>query len=530
MDSTAPAHVPATQSLQDYLAPVWRHKWVVLILAIVVSGGAYLYYSHKPPLYAAATDVYLKTSGAETLVTTNGQPATTDREIANQARVLRSHAVAVRVARRIGFKGDPDALLGAVQVVADPNADFVTIQSQAGTPRGAADLANGFAQAFIDMRVANRRDDAERALRAAKEALAQARGTGPARTASQSEELQNLASQISQLEILRSLPTGSAEQLDPATPPAAPFAPRPKRNAIFAFALSLMFGVLLAFGLDRIDRRIRQLDDVTPAYDAPVIATIPRASERPARTPPPAIPATLLEPFRTLRTSLEIATADAGVRTLLVTSAVAKEGKSTIVRNLALAYRESGKRAVILEADLRKPGLARSLFTPAEPGLTDVLKGKTTLHDALHKVPARLADLSPVAHVNGDGNGSAAHGTSALFPLFLVPCGTPELDPPTMLGTDRFKSLLRHLREEFDMVLIDSPPLLAVSDAVPVLREVDGMVLVSRVGTTTEESAKQLVDLVARVSQTKLLGVVANDVPAGVRSFNYGLPEYAKVV
>jgi Mrp family chromosome partitioning ATPase/capsular polysaccharide biosynthesis protein len=516
------------QSLQDYVAPVWRHKWIVIALAVVVSVGAYVYYNRKPRVYAASTDVYLNTSGgAQALITPNDQPAATDRDLANQARLLRSEPVAERVARRIGFRGDPGLLLGAVQVLANPNADFVTIVARAGTPRGAADLTNGFAQAFVDQRAANRRDDADRALAAAKQAMADAQTSNPARTPDQRDELQNLASQISQLEILRSLPSGSAEQLDAAKPPTAPIAPRPKRNAIFAFTLSLMFGILAAFGLDRIDRRIRQLDDVTPLYEAPVIATIPRANARPSRTPPASIPAPLVEPFRTLRTSVELAAGDAGIKTLLIASAVPREGKSTIARNLALAYGESGKHVLILEADLRKPVLARSLFTPAEPGLTDVLQSKASVAEAMHEVPSSMGELTGVVHVNGNGNTSLAIRPPSVV---LLPCGTPELDPPTLLATNTFKALLAKLRDQFDVVLIDSSPLLSVSDALPVLREVDAMILVSRVGTTTDESARRLVDLVERVSQTRLLGVVANDVPTPERRSRYGVPEYAKGV
>ncbi len=520
------------QDLRDYLAPIWRHKWIVLALAVVVTVGTYLYYNHKPRTYAATTDVYLKTQGADTLIT-NTQQTSSDRELANQARILESRAVALRVARELKFRGDPDVLLNEVEVVPSPQADFVTIRALSSSGTGAAELANAFARAFRDQELASRRQDTAEALAAARKTLL---GLGTSRATR--DERRSLGAQINQLETLKALPSGDVVQLDLARPSAVPISPQPKRSALFAFALSLMFGIIAAYAIDRIDRRIRQIDEVTPIYDAPVVARIPRAGERPPSTPPASIPPSLLEPFRTLRTSLEIASADAAIRTLLVTSAVPREGKSMVVRCLAMAYREAGKRVLVVEGDLRRPTLARALFTLEEPGLTDVLQLKTTLSEAIHEVPSATSDLALVANalpaigpVDGAGrNGTNGRAIADPPALALLPCGTPAVNPPSLLGGDAFKVLLSELRERYDIVLIDSPPLLSVSDALPVLAEADGTLLVSRVGTTTEESAKQVVEVVGRVSRTRVLGVVANDAPAAARSLRYSGSEYARAI
>jgi Mrp family chromosome partitioning ATPase len=149
---------------------------------------------------------------------------------------------------------------------------------------------------------------------------------------------------------------------------------------------------------------------------------------------------------------------------------------------------------------------------------------------------ASPVSLINVAQVNGSGDGEPSQSyeridTTAdlsLHDLVLLPGGSPAPDPPTLLGAHEFKVVLGTLKEHFDIVLIDSPPLLSVSDALPMLGEVDGTLLVSRVGTTTEESAKQVAELVNWGSRTRLLGVVANDVqPASLRA-GYGASEYAK--
>jgi polysaccharide biosynthesis transport protein len=512
--------------LRDYLAPVWRYKWLVLALALVVALATYRYYDGKPRTYTSSTDIYLGTSGVEELVTGTDQTGS-ERELANQARVLRSRPVAARVARTMGFSGDPEALLGSLQVVADPDADFVTLVAFWSTPQGAARLANAFAQAFLDQRLATRRDDAARALQGARRAMAELERS----PANETDERSELAARISQLQVLQSLPTGAAEQLDRARP-GAPTGPQPRRNAIFAFVLTLAFGVLAAYGIDRLDRRVRDVEEMTPIYDAPVLGTIPRAAERLSFVGPPATPNSLLEPFRTLRTSLEIAGADSGM--LLITSGSPGEGKSTIVRHLAIAYREAGKDVAIVEADLRRPSAARWLSTPGEPGLTDVLLGAAALDDALHEVPHPSAQPPQRVRRNGSGPIGESDGVNTFevvsgsgpANIFLLPGGSSAPDPPTLLGSVEFELLIAELAARFDIVLIDTPALLSVSDAMPLLAEVVGTVVVSRVGMTRERSAEQVAELIGRVPGAQLLGVIANDVPLASRA-HYGYSESA---
>jgi tyrosine-protein kinase len=677
MDPTA-TKAP-TLDLRDYLRPLWRRKVLTLAIVTVVTVATYVHYERMPKLYRSTTDIYLRTTGVDTLVTGSDQ-SLSDRDLQNQARVLRSSAVASRVAADIGYSGNPSALLNSVAVVPNPDADYMTLAAVATSADGAARLANGFARAFLAQTLAINQNDAAQALSGARRAyanLAAQRSPDP-------QERQQLLDQINRLQILQSLPTSDVQQLDAAQPPAGPFSPQPRRNTIFALVLSLAFATMAAYGLDRIDRRIHHVDDVRPIYDAPVIATVPRADT--ARKPPAALPPSLVEAFRTLRTALEVAApVRDGSVSILVTSAVAREGKSTVVRNLGLAFREAGRRVAIVEADLRRPSLARSLFTAASPGLTDVLQGRASLSDAMHEVvtadrpmprgrkPAapprplgagvpviayvdtsssgggsaaneieqtcaredwdlievvaergdrRPADRTGLAYAigrieRGEANAlvvydladlgrrgvgraaltrrvrntgaalvtcvpggdpliaqgvegragtatgetaiSGAHGlrprTAATTPelstidiartgnrpesqgdlgidspnmtlngngatmagLMLIPSGSPASDPPTLLGSNEFKVLLRELKVTFDIVLIDTTPLLEVSDAIPVIAEADSTLIVSRVGKTTEGSAVAVADLMRRISGPPIIGVVANDVAPRAR-------------
>jgi Mrp family chromosome partitioning ATPase/capsular polysaccharide biosynthesis protein len=531
--ATQTADATEKLNLQDYLAPVSRFKWIVLALAVGVAAATYVHYHGRPRVYESSTNIYLGQSAVEQQIT-GTQVASTERDTANAAELVHSQPVATRVAQEPGTGGTPEALLGDLHVVTDPNADVLTLVASWSDPQGAARLANAFAQAFLAQRKESGRAAIDHALAAARKALAELQQSHRTSDAAQRIEL---ASRISQLETLRSVPPGDAVQLDHAKPPTAPSAPRPARNAIFAFVLALAFGVIGAYAINRIDRRIRHPADVGEIYDLPLVGTIPRAAERLSKPGPPVIPASLLEPFRTLRTSLEVVGAAQG--TLLVTSGAQGEGKSTIVRNLGIAYRDAGKQVAIVEADLRQPTAALRLATPAEPGLTDVLSGDTTLDEALHEVffdfgaspPSLLADAIDNG-VGANGHSAPANGFMGMMRgtpgnLCLLPSGSPASDPPTLLGRSKLELLLGELCTRFDVVLIDTPPLLAVSDAMPLIAKADWTLLVSRVGRTTDEAAEHVAELVDGVPGARVLGVVANDVPLASLRARYGYREHA---
>src|SRR5262249_30205948 len=220
--------------LRDYLAPVWRFKWLILALALAVAAGTYVYYHRQPPGYQASTSIYLGQSAVEQQIT-DTQIASSERDTANAAELVHSQTVATRVAQEPGIGGTPEELLGDLQVATDPNADVLTLVASSASPEGAAKLANAFAQAFLDQRVESGRADIDQALAAAQKALAELQHSHRASDATQRIEL---ATRISQLETLRSLPPGDAVQLDHAKPPTVPSTPRPARNAIFAFVLA----------------------------------------------------------------------------------------------------------------------------------------------------------------------------------------------------------------------------------------------------------------------------------------------------
>jgi Mrp family chromosome partitioning ATPase len=290
--------------------------------------------------------------------------------------------------------------------------------------------------------------------------------------------------------------------------------------------VSLVFAIGAAFALSRMDKRVRRVDEIEPIYGLPILATVAHTRRMaPDSEGRAVLPDDLREAFRTLRTNLELLTLDRPLRTILVTSAVPKEGKSSVVRNLALAYREAGARVAVVEADLRQPTMNRLFHIYATSGLTNVLTGDEDLSAALQSVPV-AADSTVLTAVKSrvhaaqghpQHNGAGGHGE-----LFVLTSGEPTANPPAVLASARVRELLNEIAADHDIVLIDSPPILAVSDAIPLLNAVDGTIVVARLDLSSREAARRVMELIRRVPGAEVLGVVANDAHEPVRRYYYG--------
>lgn len=515
---TEHTHQVSGSDLRDFLRPIWRRRWLVAVVVIVTSVATYAYNVRKPERFRSSTQIFLQASDIDQALFSLGGPLEGDRNIVNQANLLQTPAVAREVAERIDFRGDPAALLGAVEVTPSTGSDFLVVSAVGDTPSRAAELANAFAAAFIELRAATTRADIERALDTTRRQLARLPDT-----TTYSAARETLRTRISSLEAIRSVSPGGARQVDRALPAAAPFAPQPRRAALFGFMLSLVLATLAAFGLERADRRVRHLDDIEPTYGAPVLAALPHLQgsmiSRSNGNAPEVAPA-FREAVRGLRTNLRLASPDTPLRTFLVTSALPGEGKSTLVLNLAVAYAESGLRVAVIECDLRLPSLPRLIAVRPSPGLTDVLAGEVELAAAVQAV----AIGSPAAtEIAAPATDRAPTGAWALAPptLTVLTAGAQPADPSSLLATQRMKRILDSAQADADIVIIDTPPLLSVADALPLLGNVDATLLVARLGVANRSAGRHVQDIIERIPGASLLGVVANDVPASEFAGDY---------
>jgi capsular exopolysaccharide synthesis family protein len=265
-------------------------------------------------------------------------------------------------------------------------------------------------------------------------------------------------------------------------------APRPSRNIALGLVLGLLLGLGLAVLKDLLDTKVRTKKDVEALTEAPVIGTVPYDESTGRR--PLIVDADPLagrsEAFRTLRTNLQFLDVSEHPRSIVVTSSLAGEGKSSTAANLALALAESGARICAIEADLRRPRLLQHLGLSGSVGLTDVLIGRADLEDVLQP-----------------------YGTTGLW---VLGAGQVPPNPSELLGSTAMAQTLRQLEGRFDMVVIDGTPILPVTDSTVLAKQVGGALLIVGSGDVTKDQLVHAIESLDVVN-ARVLGVVLNKAP-----------------
>jgi receptor protein-tyrosine kinase len=318
---------------------------------------------------------------------------------------------------------------------------------------------------------------------------------------------QALIDRAESLRILANLQDGGAQVVQPAKVPKSPSSPKTLRNTVLGLLLGLLLGFSLAFLLERLDRRIKTVEDLEQTYRVPLLATVPQNKSF-ARSPASngANHSSQLEVFRLLRAYLRYFNVDRQIRSLLVVSAAPGDGKTTVARNLALAAQETGTKTLLIDVDLRRPDLARFFAVSPAPGLSELLIGGVEVKDAIRSVPIA----------------TRVNGSTAEIALDVLVAGHPPPNPAELIESHAMSDVLSWATEHYELVVIDTPPLSVVSDAIPLLGKVDGVVLVSQLGKTTRDAAAFLRERLAGMN-APLLGVVANGVnPKGQAGYGYG--------
>ncbi len=511
MPDEIPRETPEELHARDYVRPIVRRRWLILLIVLLATGGTYAYFFRQPAVYEGSTKIFVGQDSSPVGGDSTPVVPASDRTIQNQATLLKSREVANAVADRLGRHSEATKLSASVSAQPSSGSDFVLIAARRPNPKDAALVANAFAEAFVRIRSQAQRAQVAKALGETRAQLDQL-----PRTQSNAAERATLSQNIGRLQLTLAVPSGSARQVDPAQPPGHPIAPQPTRNALFAFALSIVAAIGLAFGLERFDRRLRRVEEVEPIYGLPVLSILPHAKEVAFRHgSEAALSPQFKESFRQLRTNIQLAGIERPYKRILVTSAISGEGKSVVIRNLAIALRESGVRVAAVDGDLRRPALGRLFDVAPEHGLTDVLTGQARLENALVTVAVHAPGLSTLAQVGAlptaAPNPTVDNSATKPEVLSLLAAGPKPANPEPVLGADRMRLLLDEIGTDHDVVLIDSPPLLVVSDAVSLMPKVDGVIVVARLGLTTRDSARRLSSLLARIPAACPIGVVVND-------------------
>ncbi len=498
------------QTIADYLAVVRRYKWMIIVAALVVPTVAYVMSAREPKVFRATSEVLLTRQDVGAFLTgIPTQSTVTDpfRYARTEARLAGSPEVLDRAVKISG--------LGNVQgwgssVSADPDTDILTFGANHGEPDVATRLATAYAQAFTQYKLQTDTASLTRARREIRGRLQELRRAG----ATGSDTYQELLGQEQDLRTLEVVLVPA--RVIRAADTAGQIAPTPKRNAILGVLLGLMLGVGAAFALHAFDRRIRHADEVEHELQIPLLAKLPTPGRNDAATILEQPPDESTEAVARLRASFDFANTSLGAKTVMVTSAGPREGKSTTIANLAIALARTGRHVVLVDLDLRRPMLSRLFHLPDGPGLTDFASSDTDLVDALQPV-----GVTPLrARVSSISSADTGQGR-----LEVVTTGRMRVEPATFVESTGLTQALHALRGYAEIVLIDAPPLLATGDSIALTGKVDAVLLVSRLGTLTRPTLQELARVLRR-SPAPVLGLVATGAELDEGYSAYAVEEY----
>jgi succinoglycan biosynthesis transport protein ExoP len=296
--------------------------------------------------------------------------------------------------------------------------------------------------------------------------------------------------------------------VDPAEVPRGPISPNVSRELEVSFAMGMFFAVAVAFGLEYLDNRIKSPQELKAQLGIPFLGMVPSVGKDKSSGEPllsRAVPANFAEAFKSIRTNVLFSSAEDGMRSVVVTSSGPGEGKSIVSANLAVALAQAGQRVLLLDGDMRRPRVHEIFGTDQEPGVSNILTGGAKPSDAIKRCPT-------------------VHG------LWLLPSGHIPPNPAELLGSHRFREFIGSLEEHFDWVIIDSPPVLVVTDSSIVANHASGVVFVVGSDKTGRQAARTAVEQLD-ATNARIIGSVLNRVNLARHQYYYSSyyrKEYSK--
>jgi capsular exopolysaccharide synthesis family protein len=481
-------------NLERALSVLRRRVPLIVLCVVVVAAAAYGFSKHETKKYTAAASLAFSSDSLNQQIA--GLQSTGGNAVAQQVdnvELVKLGNTAAKTAAVLGRGLTPQKVASSISVSGQGESAVVAVEATAVSPDLAAVIANTYSREFVQEQQSINRQSLHSALDLVTKQLA----TLPKAQRYGVVGL-NLQQRSQTLRLLIGLRYGNVQVAQEAVPPSAPSSPKTSRNVALGVVLGLLIGLGLAFVLERLDRRIRGPEDLGEIYDLPMLGVVHESaalssSSRRKGGGVPYLPPAEAEAFNLIRAHLRFFNVDHDLRTIVVASASPEDGKTTVALHLAESAASMGSRVLLLEADLRRPSLGQWFGLHGRLGLTDVLIGSTSLEHATESIEL------PVP-----GNASGRRTLDLLTAGAMSPPNPGEL-----IESQAMWVLLEQARRIYDLIVIDTPPLTAVSDAFPLLSKVDGVVLVGRIGHSRRDAAEQLHRVLAS-REAPVLGVVAN--------------------
>ena len=489
----SPASASARRESPSLFSVLRRRASTILIVTLLAGGAAAALALVDRDSYESTAKLLFRQTVSPGLNGMGFQVGAPDADnlAANNVELVDSRRMAVVTAMQLRDRGidmSADDVEADVLVAGLKDSDVVNVTAQADSAKRAQLIAGTYARNAVTLAAADDRAEAERLLANVDKQLSELPKKERDRSAGR-----RLQENRERLRALIAAGTGSPQIIQPAYLPTGE-----SGNVLQTILLGLLFGVVLGVALallrDQADRRLHRAEDVSGAFEAPVVTTVPRHRKLKKHARYQDLPPEVAEAFRMLQVNLRYGR-DRAVRSVLVTSSRSREGKTTVAWNLASAAASSGLSVVLVEADMRRPALAERYGLEPGPGLAEVLRGDIAASAALQPVFPTPTDAA------GNGRPSGR--------LQVIVAGNAPHDPWALTQSPAMERLLEVLTEHHDLVVFDTPPIPHVADAVSLLRRVDGVIVTASLNNTRGPDAERLRNQLAALD-APVLGVVAN--------------------
>jgi non-specific protein-tyrosine kinase len=491
--------------LRQYAQLLRKWLWLIVVCALVAGGVAYIVSKRSTPIYQASATLLVSQAANPTNSYGYAEVLTSERLARTYANLLTGWPVLEETAGQVGVK--PETLRGAVTVTPVRDTQLLTIKVENSDPALAVKIADTLPTVFIAQnqklqmnRVSESKASLEREIVNVEEDIARTQTALSAATddaqkirletslAQYRSTYSNLVASYQQIKLAEAQATDNIVIAEPAQMPRSPIRPRTPTNTLLAAVVGTLVAVGIAFLVEYLDDTIKTPDDIDRVTGLSTLGAIARFRDTGGERHLIAwlhAQAPETEAYRVLRTNIQFSSVDKPVRSLLVTSASPSEGKSTTAANLAAVMAQTGQRVVLVDTDLRRPVMHKVLGVPNNTGLTTALLESTPFSMDGHLHPTQVESLS------------------------VLTSGPIPPNPSELLGSRRMENLIEQLSQQADLIIFDSPPVLAVTDAVVLGRQVDGVLLVADAGQTREQALAQASEEL-RKTGANLLGVALN--------------------
>lgn len=517
----------AQADLRQYIAILLHWAWLLLLATAVAGSIAYFLSSRQTPVYQATTRILIEEAPGAASQSNYNDILSSERRARTYAQLLTARPLLNAVVQKLALPMNAGDLAELVVVQSVRDTQLIRVQVQDQDPQRVATIANTLVTTFAEQRqsiessrYAASKDSLRQQMGVLEQQIQQTESnlnapvSGPANQAERDrqetllaqyrESFGNLLRSFEEIRVSEAQSQTNIVQEEPAEAPGVQVAPRVLRNSVLAAIAGLLLAVGLVFLKETLDDTVKDPETLSKQVALPILGLIARSRQPdkagPIVTTEPRSP--IAEAYRALRTNIDFTSVDQPLRTLLVTSPSPGDGKSTTTVNLAAVLAQGGRKVTLVDADLRRPTLHQRLELTNRSGLSELF-------------------VQPEVQLDG------AVRNTLIEDVSIVTAGVLPPNPAELLASQKMIEILNELQKETDVVVVDTPPVTAVTDAAVLAPRVDGVLLVVRVGQTRLSACTRAVEQLRR-GGAHVLGMVVNDIPVGRVGYGYAYQGYYK--